>query len=189
MNDIKSIKLDGVDITNWYNSSQTITFASGESEKQLEIVIRGDAVREDDEWFKVEVDTGSASNSVDTRESWSAQGEVQRDEAQFSILSSEIEGEGNFSYKTTNYEGEESADGTLHVFAVQRSITTAGAASVHWRVVQTNRNSSYYSEADDFVGGSLPSGVVEFEDGQSWAYIEVRTAQDQLGEDNEQFPH
>lgn len=86
-----------------------------------------------------------------------------------------------------------------HIFAVQRQVATAGTASVDWRI--TTYNSPAVS-ADDFLtitrdgndnivaiatAGALPSGTVNFADGQEWAYIKFYTRVDDIGEYNEYY--
>ena len=161
--------------------------------------------------------TSSASNGVASNTNYLLSS-IERDEAVFYLSDREVSsasiqtlspGDGLFS----RAEGDSPADGGAgasiiniggtdygyveHIFAVQRQVATAGAASVGWRVTNYSGIS-----ADDFLdvtrdgdgnitaittAGSFPSGTVSFVDGQQWAYVKFYTRPDDTGEYDEHF--
>ncbi|WP_122893440.1 Calx-beta domain-containing protein [Arcobacter peruensis] len=85
-----------------------------------------------------------------------------------------------------------------HIFAVQRQISQSGTASVDWKIGTYSNSIS----ANDFVNltfdfdgnitaistaSELPSGTVNFVDGQEWGYVKFYTAVDDTGEYDEGF--
>lgn len=182
--------------------SGSVSFSSGETSKTVTFTVRGDNTVESDEWFRVlftnaggidELISSSATNGVtstntsfDTSSETSLTliGEIRRDESEFVL--------GGISTGTTRSEGDTLADGGIadgyieHTFVVNRTISTAGPAWVDW-AINTSVASYVALSADDFWNNTIPSGRLEFADGQSVGYITVRTKVDDAGEFDEAF--
>lgn len=197
---------DGADFVGGTLPSGTVSFASGETSKTVTITVRGDNVVEDDQWFKVQFNnvsgidelrapqTGSQSiytSDTTLQNGTSATtvylfGEIQRDEAEFYIQDTPTTGRNRFEGDTVA-DGGSAADGYIeHTFAVYRTISTAGPAWVDW-AVQTSVGSYAAISADDFWNDTIPSGRLEFADGESVKYVTIRTRVDDLGEYDEAF--
>ncbi|NVK32786.1 MAG: cadherin [Gammaproteobacteria bacterium] len=137
------------------------------------------------------------NNDVDASESATyIYAEIERDEAEFKILDQEVASTTDHTLISANYEGDTIADGgdgelAAHIFAVQRTIATAGDAWITWRAVNYSgvdaSDMADGSDARNLGGGVLASGTVNFVDGQEWGYITVYTKVDDLGELNETF--
>ncbi|NBD32014.1 MAG: hypothetical protein GVY17_03315 [Cyanobacteria bacterium] len=85
-------------------------------------------------------------------------------------------------------DAPEQAEGTNgstdFTFTVTRSGDTSGPNTVSFEVAGSGSDPA---NADDFAGAALPSGTVEFADGQSTATITVPVNADGQAEDDEQF--
>ncbi len=196
---------DGADFNGGTLPSGSVTFASGESSKTITITVRGDDAIENDEWFKVlfsngggidelvAPQTGNQNIYTDTtlQTDTSASGvylfgEIQRDEAEFYIQDTPTTGRTRVEGDTVN-DGGAATDGYIeHTFAVYRTVSTAGTAWVDW-AVQTSVGGYTAVSADDFWNDTIPSGRLEFADGESVKYVTVRTKVDDLGEFDEAF--
>lgn len=73
---------------------------------------------------------------------------------------------------------------TSFTFTVRRNGETTKAASVDWNVAGSGTNSA---SADDFLGGSLPGGKVNFVAGQTSATVTVSVQGDVTAEPDEGF--
>src|SRR5690606_36918286 len=79
---------------------------------------------------------------------------------------------------------EGDAGTTAFTFTVTRFGSTVGAASADWAVTGFGGSPA---DAGDFVGGVLPSGTVNFANGQATATITVNVAGDAAIEPTEGF--
>jgi 2',3'-cyclic-nucleotide 2'-phosphodiesterase (5'-nucleotidase family) len=82
---------------------------------------------------------------------------------------------------------EGSSGTTDFTFTVTRSGDTAEAAEIGWSVAGVAGNGTVAARAQDFAGGTLPSGMVSFAAGQTSQIITVPVAADTAGESNERF--
>lgn len=197
---------DGADFVGGTLPSGTVSFASGETSKTVNITVRGDNVVEDDQWFKVQFNNVSGIDELRAPQTGSQNiytadqtlqngtsastvylfGEIQRDEAEFYIQDTPTTGRNRLEGDTVA-DGGSASDGYIeHTFAVYRTISTAGPAWVDW-AVQTSVGSYASISADDFWNGTIPSGRLEFADGESVKYVTIRTQVDDLGEYDEAF--
>ncbi|WP_290703118.1 Calx-beta domain-containing protein [Amphritea sp.] len=137
----------------------------------------------------------SSSNGVSSNTNY-IYSSIERDEGLFSVLDKEVTAEGNHALLSSHLEGDTSADGgsddlVAHIFAVQRTVATAGDAWVTWRAVNySNASADDFADGSDartLGGGVLASGTVNFVDGQEWGYITIYTKPDDLGEYDEIF--
>lgn len=81
-------------------------------------------------------------------------------------------------------QNEGNAGNTSYAFIVERAGSTTGAASVPWSIVGSGANPAAGS---DFVGGALPSGILNFASGQARQTVTVQVAGDTQFEANEMF--
>jgi len=196
---------DGADFASGVMPSGTVSFGVGDTSRTVTIIVRGDNVVEDDQWFKVLfTNTGgidelrapqTGNQSVSTVDGTSQInsstnsvylfGEIQRDEAEFYVENLPVTGR-------VRAEGDTGADGGIadgyieHTFTVHRSISTAGPAWVDW-AVQTSVNGYTAVDASDFWNGVIPSGRLLFEDGVASQQVTIRTRVDDVGEFDEAF--
>ncbi|MFO0291347.1 MAG: ELWxxDGT repeat protein [bacterium] len=85
---------------------------------------------------------------------------------------------------TNANQTEGNADSKAFTFTVTRSGDTTGSNAVNWAVTGTGANPA---DAIDFVGGVLPSGVVNFAAGETSQVITVNVQGDTTIEPNEIF--
>ena len=76
---------------------------------------------------------------------------------------------------------------TAFTFTVTRSGDTAAAAEIGWSVTGADGRGTAPANAQDFAGGTLPSGTVSFAPGQTSRSITVSVAGDTDGETHERF--
>ena len=72
----------------------------------------------------------------------------------------------------------------VYSFSVSRSGDTSGTSSASWSVTGMGTTPA---SADDFVGGSFPSGTVVFPEGETSATISIQVAGDLNAEFDESF--
>lgn len=184
--------------------SGNVRFEAGQTSKTISFTVPGDNVVEPNEWFKV-----LFSNPVGIDELYAPQtgtqgiypasvsqvnksdssvylfGEIKRDEAEFYIQ--DIAGSRNRLEGDTTADGGTATDGYIeHTFAVYRTISTEGPAWVDWGV-QTSVTGYTAMDANDFWGDIIPSGRLEFADGESVKNVTIRTKVDDVGEFDEAF--
>jgi len=153
--------------------SDTVTFADGETAKTITVNVAGDATPETAEGFTVTLDnaTGGAQITTDT-----ADGTILNDDVQPAELSiaadNAIQAEGN-------------ADTTAFTFTVTRSGNTSVEHTVDWEVTGSG-DVNFQADAEDF-GGSLPSGKVTFDVGETEKIITVNVDGDITAENDEGF--
>ena len=82
---------------------------------------------------------------------------------------------------------EGNAGTTAFTFTVTRSGNTAAAAEIGWNVAGVAGTGTVPARAQDFAGGTLPSGTVSFAAGQTSRTITVAVAGDTDSESNERF--
>lgn len=90
----------------------------------------------------------------------------------------------NLSISPAAAANEGNSGAKVFTFNVTRSGTLTGTSSAFWAVAGTGNNPA---SASDFVGGVLPSGVVNFASGQSNATVSVNVNGDTVGENDEGF--
>lgn len=210
------IAADAADFEGGVLPSGTVSFASGESSRTITFRARGDDMIEDDQWFRVDLTNVSGIDELVTSSSTNGTsgtnfstltqststltliGEIRRDEAEFSL--------GGPTSGITRVEGDTVADSAggntgvpdgyiAHTFRVDRTISTAGDAWVDWSI-QTSITGFGAVNTDDFFAtqpagvnlvGGIPSGRLQFTDGQSQGFVTVWTRVDNVGELDEAF--
>ncbi len=146
-----------------------VTFADGEASATITVEVQGEAVFEADEAFTVTLsDPQSATLGASTQ-------------ATSTILNDDVPGVLTIASVLANLPEGDTVGATL-TFVVVRSVNAAGPVSVDFSVTGIGANGV---DADDFPGGVLPSGTVEFADGQAVALVTVPVAGDTLPEANE----
>jgi len=167
--------------------SGTLTFAAGETSKVITVNVSADNTPESAEYFQLTLNTTSG-NGYDTVVNSSAFGIVNRDEAEFLGQPEVVSTTNNTSYITSANAQLEADAGTVdHIFAVRRTISTAGTASLNWSLQGIAVGGTVATNTSDFAGGQATSGTVNFVDGQEWAYVTIKTNADLVGEDLESF--
>ena len=158
--------------------SGRVTFAAGETSKQITIEVLGDTVVESNEGFLVKllnptrgVKLGTASVTA-------------------SIVNDDNEAPPTRPTLVINPVGvvvkPEGAAGatTTYLFRVTRSGETSGITTVNYAVSGSGSNGA---DAADFVGGKLPRGSLTFAAGETTKEIKINVAGDADVEVDEQF--
>jgi Ca2+-binding RTX toxin-like protein len=162
----------GADFVGGSLPTGTVSFAAGETVKTITFDVAGDAAVESDESFSVTL----SSLSLGANSSGAVQGTITNDDG--AIL----------SLGTPLSQAEGDSGTTPFVFTVTRSGDTSIAASANWSV-QFAPIISGAASADptDFVGGTFPSGSVQFAAGETSQTVTLLVAGDTLAEGSENF--
>ena len=154
----------------------TISFANGETSKTLTINVAGDTAVETSERFNVTL--SSASNA--TLGTSSDYGAINNDDvaapAVISIASTIAD--------TVKNEGNSGS--TPFTFTINRS-NGIGASSVNYTVIGASDSTRSAASANDFFGGSLPSGTISFANGETSKSLTINIAGDTTVESVELF--
>ena len=150
----------------------SVAFAIGEATKTITVSVAADSTIETDEGFTV---TLSSPSGATLGSPATATGTIQNDDfpptlAIAATSASKAEGTGGGS--------------TSFTFTVTRSGDTTGTASVSWAVTGSGANAA---TANDFTGGTLPTGSVAFAIGEATKTITVSVAADSTIETDEGF--
>jgi hypothetical protein len=148
--------------------SGAVAFQPGEDQQQIQVSVLGDATGEFNETFSVVLSDASLATILEDR----AETRIDNDDTGISV----------FAVDTERSEGND-GDVTEFVFRVTR-VGSLAPATVTWGVSGTG---SHPAGADDFVGGVLPSGVIEFGDGEAFRDITVQVAGDDTLGENQTF--
>lgn len=190
---INDVAASADDFPNSVLPSGQLTFTAGQTTLDFTVVVRGDDVPENDDWFYIALSNASGVDHIKAYNGstniWS---EIRRDEAIFSITDTPTTG-------ASVYEGDTTLDGGVtvtnlamtgdmraHVFQVNRTISQNGSAWVDW-VIAGGVPGYVDANNSDFVGDQIPSGRLSFSDGQSVGYVTVWTKADDVGEFDEAF--
>jgi hypothetical protein len=149
--------------------SGVISFAPGETSRTLTVHVAGDTEWEADERFVVSLGSASPSAGIATG---SVIVTVLNDEMRYAIQS------------TTLQRPEGHAGSTPYSFTVTRAGFLDAAGSVAWSVAGSGASPA---DAADFVGGTLPSGVLTFAPGETTGTITVAVAGDTQAERSDRF--
>ena len=151
--------------------SGIVSFAAGETSKTITVNIAADTAFESDEDFTLTLGYPSAGTSLGTA---SATQRVINDDSSIGFTPGQVSAE--------RLEGD---SGTTSIaFLVIRQGSTTGAASAAWAVTGSGTDPA---NANDFAGATLPSGTVNFADGEISQQIVVDVAGDRSVEANESF--
>jgi hypothetical protein len=145
-------------------------FADGETIKIITVNVGGDSVVEPDEEFVVTLSgaTGGAQIVVPA-----ATGVIRNDDTAFAVVATDAD------------KPEGTSAGTIpFVFTVIRSGRLDAAQSINWSVAGSG---TFPANANDFSGGALPSGTVNFAPGESAKTISVLVNADGDNERDETF--
>ncbi len=153
--------------------SGTVTFAPGETSKVVHIDVIGDSIDEPNESFTVTLSNASSG----TISNATATGNITNDDAPpapyyYIMAASASKAEGN-------------SGATPFTFTVSRGGDTRGAANVRYGVSGGSLVGGL--NANDFVGGVLPSGTVSFAAGETSQTITIYVQGDRSVENNEPF--
>lgn len=159
-----SIEHAGTDNADFVATTGQVTFAPGETTKTVNLGIVGDTTVESNEDFTFKVNAGTANDQL-----------IQGSVANNTIVSDDA-GLAIAAVAATKAEGK-SGDTTQLQFTVTRSGNTASTATANWAL-------SGDVNAADF-GGTLPSGTVSFDAGQTSKTITLNLKGDNVLESNE----
>ena len=150
--------------------SGTVDFAANATSKTITINVSGDATVEYAENFTVTLSNPSSGAEIQTA---SADGTIQNDDGT------------TFSIAATDADKNEGNSGsTPFTFTVTRVGDITGTATVDYAVTGSG---THLVTGNDFVGSVLPSGTVNFNDGQSSRTITINVAGDTTVENSEGF--
>ncbi|KAF0165884.1 MAG: Ig family protein [Rhodocyclaceae bacterium] len=160
-------------------TSGTVFFSAGEANQNAAVFVSGDALDEGNEAFDFQLSNavyGTAAAALHSTE----------DSARVTILDDERNRFSIAAVDARRLEGSPSGTSTVtsstpFVFAVSRAGLTTGTATVEWNVAGGDVS------ADDFTAGSVPSGTLTFDVGQSIRFLTIGVAADSNVEDNEDF--
>lgn len=155
------------DFTGGALPSGSVSFAPGQSSATVQVNVAGDAAPEPNDVFRVVL-----SDLVGATGGGSTSGIIQNDDG----------GALSLTRVSSGAQAEGDSGTTAFVFTATRSGGADGAASVEWRVEPGGA-----ADSADFAGAALPSGVVNFADGQTSAQVSVLVAGDVAVEANETF--
>ena len=148
----------------------TVSFAAGETVKRITVAVRGDVDPEQTESFTVSL-SQPFGTTIGTA---TATGTIRNDDYKSTLsiaATSAALPEGNIGR-------------TVFTFFVSRSGATSGEVSVRWAV---SGSGAKPADARDFIGGSLPSGLVRFAPGSVRQSVTVNVLGDLIGEFDEEF--
>jgi len=148
--------------------SGTLSFGPGEKQKNLVVDVLGDTVSEADEGFSVTLSSAVGATIGTT----SAAGLIVNDDSALGIV----------AVDAVKKEGDTGS--TAYSFTVTRKGGAVGAAVVNWAVTGSGASAA---DAADFIGGALPSGVVEFAAGETSKTILVGVRGETVIETDESF--
>jgi aryl-phospho-beta-D-glucosidase BglC (GH1 family) len=153
-----------------------VTFAPGETTKTITLQVSADSIVELNDSFTVTLSNPEPGVALGTA---SAAGVILNDDAAPSSTLSISR------LNATHSEGTGAASG--FTFQVTRSGSTAGTASANWSVSGGDVAGTIATNGADFVGGTLPKGVVTFSPGETSRLVTVQIAGDTVIEVNESF--
>ena len=145
-----------------------MNFSAGETTKTITVKVLADSLAETDEGFTITL-SGPIGTSLGTA---SATGTILDGDVGLSIAAA----------GASKAEGD--AGGTDFTFTVTRTGSSAAAASAAWAVAGSGANPA---SGADFLGGTLPSGTVNFAAGETSKTITIRVAGDRALEPDEDF--
>ncbi|NGM18830.1 hypothetical protein G3576_02315 [Roseomonas stagni] len=146
--------------------SGVVDFAPGEVRKIITVNVNGDASRERDEFFFIDLSNPTNGLRIGN---YDAYGLIIADETVMSIAA-------------TSADAAEGS--TPHTFTVTRSGYLDAAQIVNWSVVNWGPNRV---SAADFEGGAIPRGALRFEAGEETKTITINIASDTAVEKDETF--
>jgi hypothetical protein len=155
--------------------SGTVNFVDTDATETITINVQGDTDVELNEQFRLTLSspTGSVLGSA-----FFADGTITNDDTAPG-------GTATLRIAANNAARNETNSGTMnYAFTVTREVSTSGTASVTWTAAPTGANPA---DASDFVGGTFPTGTVNFADTDVTEQFNVPIAGDDLVEPNESF--
>lgn len=157
-----------VDADDFSAVSGVVTFAPGESSRQIEVQITGDFKVEGDEGFTVSLGNASLGSTLGVA---SIDGTIVNDDVGLAVSSA-----------TPDLLEGDSGD-RLHTFTIVRTGVLTGMTTVDWAVTGADGESV---DANDF-GGDFPTGTVSFASGETSKDIQFLSSGDTEIELNENF--
>ncbi|NGZ29618.1 MAG: hypothetical protein G8345_22350, partial [Magnetococcales bacterium] len=211
--------IDANDFKNNTLPSGTVKFNAGDTQATIVVTVSGDTTVEIGETFSLDLSRpgnvndffSSLGKGLTPLYTATLYGTINRDEGEFKISGEQVSADENATLVSTyNIIREDTnGDANHHYFKIERVTSTAGEATVSWKVSETGPFSlngvnlpfrqQYVlqtgANVSDFVAGQdtlknnsgMPSGTITFADGQTYGIIDILTVDDTLGETNETF--
>ena len=161
---------DAADFTGGTPPSGIVSFAAGEASRTITVDVAGDQLTKRSEWFAVTLSTTAASASLGND---SAIGIILSDDSSVAIAAQN-------AVRTEGHGGS-----TPFTFTISRTGVIDAAQSVAWPVVSASGGPR--ASATDFVGGTMPSGILDFAAGEARKTITANVAGDTSRENDEAF--
>ncbi len=149
--------------------SDTISFAAGETNTTVTVVVSGDSVVEQDEGFKVTLSHQSSGLALGTA---TAAGIIQNDDSATVTIAAVTSGLA---------EGDSGA--TVFAFEISLSQPAVGSETIAWSVSGIG---AHPANVGDF-GGAFPGNIVTFAAGETVATVTVSVSGDMMAELDEDF--
>lgn len=149
--------------------SGSVSFASGETVKQVTVNVTGDTTIETDEQFQVTLSGPASGPAIGVA---TATGTILNDDAALSIA------------RVKSLQGEGNDGSSVFAFTVTRTGLATGEATATWAVTGSG---PVAANAADFLGGVLPSGTVTLNAGETTASIDINVFGDTTIEPDEGF--
>jgi hypothetical protein len=163
---VSGTEVNGADFTGGALPSGTVTFAPGDTFKDVTVNVAGDGQAEGDERFLFTLSNPSTGAALGTA---TTQGTIFNEDTQIAFASGTV--------STRQGSG---AGGTV-TLQLNRAGLLTDAAQVSWAVTPGTAG------AADFAGGALPSGTASFAVGATTANISFQLAGDTINESNETY--
>jgi hypothetical protein len=165
-----TVAANGADFVGGVLPSGRVNFAAGQAQATVTVLTAGDSVIELNDSFTVTLSAPQSGVAIATATATGV------------ILNDDFPPSGVLSIAGLQAERGEGAGGsTGFTFVVTRAGTITGPASAAWAVEAGN------ATADDFAGGTLPTGTVTFAPGQASEVITIPVAGDSVVELDETF--
>ncbi|TWT49574.1 Calx-beta domain protein [Rubripirellula amarantea] len=151
----------------------TVTFADGETTQMITVNVAGDSTVETDEAFLITLLNPSTGSTIITPS------------ASATILNDDVSEGSTIRIAAESADIDEGdSDSTSFTFTLTRGADTAEVTTVDYVVVG---NGTSPATADDFLGGSFPSGTVTFAAGETTQTITIDVTGDTTIEPDEGF--
>ena len=149
--------------------SGIVSFAAGESSKEITVSVLGDTQPEEDESFEVVLSNPSTGTAI---ADGSVSATILTDDDELSLTS------------TVDTQVEADTQTVTYIYTVNRTLDLDTTTTVNWNVTG---HGDHPVNQNDFLGGLLPGGSLTFALGEAAKTIEFQALGDNSTEENETF--